>query len=102
MAVEPDAAALRIVEARDELDGRRLAGAGGTDERGQLAGRRDERHVVERWARRAFVGEAHVLERDLAARRRQGPRVRPIADLDRQIEVLEDAIEERQRALHLD
>ena len=69
--VDQDAAGGRVVEARDELGERRLAGAGRADQRDGLA-RRDAQVDVAQRVRSpsAAVGERHVVEVDLAAQRR--------------------------------
>ena len=64
-----------------------------------MPGRHVEGDVLER-PRVVVVAEADVLERDVAARRLERPRA--LVDVDRLVEVLEDAVEERERALHLD
>ena len=47
VAVDRDGARLRVVEAREQLDDRRLAGAGVADERHGLAGLRDQVEPVQ-------------------------------------------------------
>ena len=47
-----------------------------------------------------LVSEPDVLERDVAARPLDRPR--PLDDVDRLVEVLEDPVEQRERALHLE
>ena len=69
VAVDEDAAGGRVVEARDELGQRRLAGAGRADQRDRLAGRHGQVDVAQRLA--LAVGEDDVIERDLAAQPRQ-------------------------------
>ncbi len=61
---------LDLVEAQQQVDERRLAGARAPDEADALAGPDLEVQVVEhaRLPSRAAVGERHVLEADLAAR----------------------------------
>ena len=70
VAVDQHAPGGRVVEARDELGQRRLAGAGGADQRDGLPGRHAQRHVVQR-VRAVAVGEGHAVEHDLAAQARQ-------------------------------
>ena len=85
----------RVVEARDEVRARRLARARLADER-RLRPRRDrEGHVLQRPGR-VVVAEPDRVEGDLAARARRA-RV-PLDDVDLVVEVLEDAVEERERA----
>ncbi len=79
----------RVVEAQQQVEDRALAGAGGADDRDLLARPHRERHAVEHHGlgpRR--IGEAHGLERDLAARAataaRRGLRRRLDLRLDRQ------------------
>ena len=81
-AVERDASGGRIVEAQQKMKDRALAGAGRSDNGDLLALAHAKRNAVERrhaGARR--IGEAHVIERDLAARRhRQRQRMRRTHD----------------------
>ena len=65
--VDEDRARRRLVHLRQQLDQRRLAGAVLADDGDDRAGRQRQRHVVEHQARRARVGERHVLEADAAA-----------------------------------
>ena len=67
LPVDQDAAALDVVEAQQQVDQRRLAGAGAADQPDLLAGLHVERQVVDD-ARLAAVVEADVLEADVAAR----------------------------------
>ena len=69
-AIDRDAAFARIVGAIQQAQRRRLAGAGRTDDRDGAAGARAKTQVLER-RMRDFVAERHIVERDLAARRRQ-------------------------------
>ena len=97
---EDDPAGGRVVEPRDEIGHRGLARTRGTDERREFARLDDERDVVER---RAFAGsriripEGHVVEFDPAEVMRGVDRdsTRPVGDGRLQVEVLEDAREER-------
>ena len=59
-AVDGDAARADVVDARDEVDERRLAGAGGADDGERRAGRHVERDVVQDGT--VEVAEAHALE----------------------------------------
>ena len=73
----------RVVEAGDELDERRLAGAGGADEGDDLAGGDVEVDAAQRLEARARVGERDALEADVAGRGGRGrsgrrPRASPI------------------------
>ena len=62
----------RIVEAQQQMKQRALAGAGRTDDRDLLAGLHGQRDAVERGhVRPRRIGEADVVEADLAARRRR-------------------------------
>ena len=65
-AIEHDATAAGLEEARQQVDQRRLAGAGGADQRDGLPGPDLEAHVVERGRLLALVLQAHALERDCA------------------------------------
>ena len=79
-AVDEHAALLGLVEPRNQAGQRGLAGAGQTDERDHLARPRDEADVVQN--RSSFVvGEAHVLEPDLAGDPRGVDRIGPIERL---------------------
>ncbi len=75
-AVDEHRARRRIVQAREQADQRRLAGAGTTDERDGLPGLDARRDMIE--DRRAVVGEDEIAEFDLAADRRLR-RYRPAA-----------------------
>ena len=100
-AVDRDAPGLRLVQARDEVAERRLAGAGRADERGARARGDDEVDVVQRPRRALVVAEADALEAHLAEHLlgAQLDGVGGLDDVDRQVEVLEDAVEERERGL---
>ena len=67
----------RVVEALEQLEQRRLAGAGRADDRHHFARRDAEAQASEhRLLRSAGIGEADAVEGDLAARRRgQGRRI---------------------------
>ena len=65
--VHEDRAGRRLVQLGEQLDQRRLAGAVLADDGDDRAGGQRQRHVVEHEARRARVGERHVLEADAAA-----------------------------------
>src|SRR5699024_6767876 len=65
-AVVADFAVGNIVKPVDEVGDRRLAGAGGADERNLLAGFRVERNIVQHRLARD-IGEVHVIEPDVAA-----------------------------------
>ena len=65
VAVEEDAAAGRVVEPRQQVEDRRLAGAGAADEGDALAGLDREGEAVEGDVA-VGIGEMHVLEADLA------------------------------------
>ena len=62
-AADADDATLRVVEARDEVGDGGLAGAGGSDQRDQLAGSNVETDVVEDGFLRAIVGNRDGFER---------------------------------------
>ena len=63
-----------VEQARDQVDDRRLAGAGAADDRCRLARCDSERHIGEYRMSRARIGERDVTELDRAAlgRRRHG------------------------------
>ena len=65
--VDAHVAAAHVVETRQQLDERRLAGAGRADDRDLLAGIHLERDVAQH-PLLAFVGEAHLVELDRAGR----------------------------------
>ena len=98
-AVDPDRAARDVVEARDQVDDRRLASARRSDQTDQLARRHLEAHTTEHLAD-AVVGEGDVFERDPAADRLEPHRARRVADLGLGIEHLEHAVRRRRGALH--
>ena len=75
--VDEDRARRRLVHLRQQLDQRRLAGAVLADDGDDRAGGQRQRHVVEHEARRARVGERHVLEADAAGAARRAPADRP-------------------------
>ena len=60
-AVQGDPAAVDLVEPHDQVDQRGLAGAGRPDDGDRLAGRGDQRQVVDQRGLRV-VAEGHVLE----------------------------------------
>ena len=62
VTVEQDAAFVRIVEAREQLHERRLAGAVLADQREHLAGMQREVQVAHRPALGARIAEADILE----------------------------------------
>ncbi len=128
MAVDLDRAGIDVVEARDQVRGGRLARARWTDQRHQLAGQRLEFDVgqAERLDRQLHgpsaglgrlglalgrqlhggrrVAEGHVAEAHVAAHadRVERHRIRRVGDLVRHLQVLEDPVEQGQRALDLD
>ena len=64
VAVEQDAALVRVVEPREQLDQRGLAGAVLADQREDLAGAQVERQPAHRPALGAGIAKADVLERE--------------------------------------
>ncbi|KFI56632.1 HAD-superfamily hydrolase [Bifidobacterium callitrichos DSM 23973] len=68
-AVIGDRTGIDVVEAGDEVGDRRLAGAGGSDERDLLPGLGEHRHVVKHFLA-LHIAEVHVIETDVAAHRR--------------------------------
>ena len=60
----------RVVVARHQLDHRRLAGTGLTDERNRLAGHDAHVDTAQRFVDRVQVAEPHVLEPDLTLQNR--------------------------------
>ena len=72
VAVDRHGAAVDVVEARDQIGDRRLAGAAGADQRGELPRLDLEGDVVERRALKlGRVAERHIVERHVAAQRRR-------------------------------
>ena len=65
LAVDQDASALEVVEAKEQVDQRRLAGAGAADEPDLLARRDRQRQALDDAALAAVV-EMDVLEADRA------------------------------------
>ena len=98
VAVDPDRAGLRVVEAGEQHQRRRLAAAAGTDERDPLAGGDLEREAVEHRLA-VVVPEAHVVERDRAAHVGEGACPRTIGDRGLEVEQLEDPLDARARLL---
>ncbi len=99
-AVERDAAGRHVVEARHERGERRLAGAGVADQRDRGAGGDVEVDVLQHRLALA-VRERDALEPDHARSRRELDRARPVGDLLRLVEHLEDPLARRRRALRL-
>ena len=89
-----------VVQPRGQIAERRLAGAGLADDRRRRPGGHHERHVLERPGG-AAVAEGHVVVRDVA-RLGDRERVGLLVDVDRLVEVLEDAVEERERRLDVE
>ena len=85
----------RVVEARDELGDRRLAGAGRADERDGLARRDLQRQVLQRPHRvlAGAVGEADVAQLDLAAQAAELDRVGRVDEVGLLVEQVEDLVE---------
>jgi hypothetical protein len=75
-AVDCDRSLVGVVEAAQELDDGRLAGAVVADERHGRARRQDERHTVQRRPLTPVVAERHIVETDAGGqRRRHRPRI---------------------------
>ena len=99
-AVEEDASARRIVEARDEIGDRRLAGAAPAHQRDDRpAGHGDVEIEDDRLA--LAVLELDVLEPDLIDDARRVACVRPVRLVVLHPEHLEHALHRRQRSLEL-
>ena len=71
-----------VVEAKQQPRDRRLAGAGGTDDRNRLAGRHFEAETLEDRPLR-IIGKAHVLEAHIARGHRERFRAGNVLDLGR-------------------
>src|SRR5258708_5394617 len=94
VAVEQDAARVGIVEAREQLHERGLAGAVLTDERQHLARLELEGQVAYRPAVGARIAEAHALEGEAPADRiRQPLRIRRRGDRGLDLEAREQVVE---------
>jgi hypothetical protein len=74
VAVEPNGASLRIVEAQEQLGDRGLPRTAGADERKHLAGTDLEGHFRKRLALVARVAKAHRVELHVAPSEAQGER----------------------------
>ena len=97
-AVDLDRALRRVVEPSDEVAGGRLPGAGFADQSGLRSRCRLEGDILQRPV--LAVAEPDVVERDTPLGPRQ--RTRPLLDVDVQVEVLEDAVEQRQGGLDVE
>ena len=86
---------LRVVKTRQEVGDRRLAGAAGPDQRGQLARLDAEGHLLQRRPALAAVHERHAVELDFAAHVGDCFRAGLVGDLDGHVEVFEEALEDR-------
>ena len=91
LAVDPDRALGGIVEARDEVDQRRLALAGRADDRAHLAGRDFEVDVLEDELVR-LITKSDVVEGDVAGEARRGLRVRRLREEGITVQDLLDAV----------
>src|SRR5207245_4087100 len=80
LTVDQDPAAGDVIEPEQQARDRRLAGAGRPNDRNRLAGRHLETEAFEDLTL-GIVGEAHVLEAQIARRYDQWPRTRGIPDL---------------------
>ena len=96
-----------LVHPWGEIEDRRLAGSAGTDERDVLTGLGDERDAPEGRSILSRPGgaERHIAELDPTDRSRgigDVDRIRRVDDRGCQIQVLEDAGEQRHRGLHIE
>src|SRR4051812_32062028 len=98
-AVDRNRAAIDVVQSRGEVAERRLAGSGLADERRRRSGFDRERDVLDRPL--VVVPKPHVVEADVT-RTADAGRVRLLLDVDRLVEVLEDAVEEGERRLDVE
>ena len=99
--VDGDAAAVDVVEACDEVADGRLPGPRLADERGRRPCGHVEADVLE-GPRALAVAEPDVVEGDVAAAGREVDGVLAFDDLYRLVEVLEHAVEERERRLRVE
>ena len=90
--IDLDRAGRGVVEARDQVDQRRLAAAGAADDRGRLAGTGAERDVPKDGFLGAGIAELEAAEDDLAAAGRiaRADRLLRIADHRLRVEHLAD------------
>src|SRR5579864_4761806 len=102
MTIEPDGTKLWVIQARHEAGDRRLAGAGRPDQRRQLTWLDPEGNISERRRVAGRIAEGDVVKLQRTTRLRQGEGMRLFVDLHRQIHVLENSLEERQRADDVD
>ena len=121
VAVEEHAAFAHVGDPRNEHRGRRLARSGRSDERDELTGLDDERHVAQDPAALHLVvgdgalleggqgrhgggrvPEPHVIELDASLRRDQVEGAGPVVDQRGEVEHLEHALERHQRGQHVD
>ena len=100
MAVDQNAAFIRLVEARDQLCHGGLADAGGTDERQHFAGSAVERDVLQ--YRDAFViGKTDMVKSDLALDILKIFGTRTVRNLNRRIQDLHDTFRAGKGLLHI-
>src|SRR5581483_9285489 len=99
-AVDEHASSVHVVEARYQRRQRRLPGARVTDQRDRRP-RCDVEIDVAQDRPVVQIGEPDVLEPDRARARRQLDRTRPVRDLLRLVDDLEDPLAGRGRALRL-
>ena len=97
--VDAHAAALGLVQARDEVGERGLARAGLADQRGGRAGGDLGTDLAQRPAGALGVAKPHFAQAHVAAHALQRARGGALGDVDRQVQVLEDAPEQGQRGL---
>src|SRR5205085_465417 len=93
---------LYVVEPRDQVGERRLPRPGLPHDRRRRPGRDVDVDPVE--DRLLAIAEVDALEGDVAAHGAGVELDRPLVlvDVDLEVEVLEDAVEERERRLHVD
>src|SRR5918997_735147 len=89
VAVEPEASPRHVVEARDQVDERGLARAGGAEDRHRLSRLRAEVCAPQDLALVAGAAEANPVELDSAADGGEGDGVGRLLDLERRVEDLE-------------
>jgi hypothetical protein len=94
VAIEQDPAFVRIVEAREQLDERGLAGAVLADQREDLSGPKLEIQPADRPALGAGIAESDVFESEAPGERhRERPRIRRRNDLGLDLEEREEIVE---------
>ena len=88
---EPNRTLLRVPEAGDQVRNRCLPGTARAHEREHGAFLQVDRYVVQHRPS-GFIGEGHMIERDVVSRVPGNPRRRRLLHLDRRVQNLKDSI----------